>query len=124
MAKRSNRSSLLILLPLVVGILVTPVALRMASILALSGVDALTMLYPWVEVAKNPALGAAVDASFSVGQWVMYLQFPFYGLVMSWLWRTRGFVTAFAAVVFIHIGGIGFCYLLGYLHNSTPTKIF
>ncbi len=124
MAKKNDRSSLLILLPLVVGILVTPATLRMASIMALSGVDALTMLYPWVEVVKNPALGAVADASSSVGQWAMYLQFPFYGLVMSWLWRSRGFVTALTAVVFLHVGGIGFCYLLSYLHNSTPVKIF
>lgn len=111
------------LLPLAVGILVTPATLRMASVLALSGVDALTVLYPWVQVVKSPVLGAAGDA-FSVGQWIMYLQFPFYGLVMSWLWRTRGFATALTAIVFLHGGGIGFSYLLGYLHNSAPTRIF
>jgi hypothetical protein len=124
MAKRKNNSSWWVLLPLVVGVLVTPATLRMASIMALSGVDALTMLYPWVEVVKSPVLGGFADTAIPLAQWVMYLQFPVYGLMMSWLLRSRSFLTGLTAVIFLHIGGIAAAFLMGYLHNSPPTKIF
>jgi hypothetical protein len=120
MVKRKTNSSWWVVLPFVAGVLVTPATLRMASVMALSGVDALTMLYPWVEVVKSPVLGGFGDTA----QWVMYLQFPVYGLVMTWIVRSRGFLAGLTTVILLHIGGIAAAFLLGYLHNSPPTKIF
>jgi hypothetical protein len=118
---RKSKFSLGTLLPLVVGILVTPPALHFASVLALSGLDALTMLYPWVSVVKSPALRMGLDPSIPQG--IMYLQFPLYGLIMTWISRTKSFWIALLVVIFIHAVGIGLAGLLGYMQGA-PLKIF
>jgi hypothetical protein len=118
---RQNKFSLGTLLPLVVGILVTPPALHFASVLALSGLEALTMLYPWVSVVKSPVLRMGLDTSIPQG--IMYLQFPLYGLIMTWISRSKPFGVALLVVVFIHAAGIGLAGLLSYLQGA-PLKIF
>jgi short subunit fatty acids transporter len=124
MARRKSNTSWWILLPTVVGILITPATLHVASILALSGMDALTMLYPWVVVMKSPVLRISLATTIPVDQWALYLQFPVYGLVMTLMLRTRRFGAALVTVLAIHGVGIGLAYLLNYLQGSAPPKIF
>jgi hypothetical protein len=118
MAKKKRGSNWLAFVPLVVGILVTPVALSAASVMALSGPDALTMLYPWVLVVKSPVLALPTAFAISISQWLMYLQFPLYGLVMFWL-RGRGFLVAFGAAALLHVVGIGAAILLAHMSNPS-----
>jgi hypothetical protein len=120
MTKKKGSSSfrIMIWLPLVVGIVVTPIAIRSASVLALSGTDALAMLYPWVQVFKSQALRIPGEIALPAAQWAMYLQFPVYGLVMGWLMRRAyGFGAALLTVVLIHAIGIAALYGLGFLQG-------
>jgi hypothetical protein len=117
--KKKNTLSWFTLIPLLVCILVTPIALHMASVLALSGPDALALLYPWVQVVKSPLLRISADITMPVAQGIMYLQFPVYGLLMTWIMRSRQFMLALVTVAFVHGAGILAVYLFGYLHSPT-----
>lgn len=115
--RRKRGSSWAAWLPLVLGVLLTPAALRAASILALSGTGGLILLYPFVQIVQNPALhfpGAFADP---VAQWIMYLQFPLYGLLMARIIRSKGFWIGLNVVVLIHAAGIGAAYLLAHYQN-------
>ncbi|MGC2162959.1 MAG: hypothetical protein WA634_13675, partial [Silvibacterium sp.] len=107
MAKTKKSSSFWVsLFPLLVGILVTPLALHMAGVLTLSGPDAMTFLYPWVQVVRSPVLHVTADIAIPVAQWIMYLQFPVYGLAMTWiLLRSRRSGLALMVAVALHVGG-------------------
>jgi len=105
--------------PLAVGIVMTPVALRAASIMALSGPESLTLLYPWVDMVKSTVFQMPADFSTSIADWVMYLQFPVYGLLMSRLLRNRGFWVALGVVALLHVVGIGVAILLAHMENPS-----
>jgi len=104
-------------IPFVLGIVVTPVALRAASILALSGPGGLTLLYPFVQILQNPFLHGANGLADPVAQLVLYLQFPIYGLLMARIIPSRGSWVALNVVVAIHGAGIGLAYLLVHFQN-------
>ena len=115
--RKKGGSSWVAWIPLVLGIAMTPVALRAASILALSGTGGLMLLYPFVEIVQNPVLhfpGAFADP---VAQWIMYLQFPLYGLLMTRIIKSKGFWIGLNVVVGLHAAGIGLAYLLAHFQN-------
>src|ERR1700757_3408033 len=58
--------------PLLLGIAVTPLAIHAASIMALAGPGALTALYPWILLLKNPALGPGGGLGDNLSQLLMY----------------------------------------------------
>ena len=115
--KRKCESLLLAAMLLVVGIAATPIALRAASVMALTGPNGLTFLYPYVEIVKNSTLRIPGSLANPAAQWLMYLQFPLYGLLMVTVLRARGFWIALNAVIFVHVVGIGVAYLLNWAHN-------
>ena len=115
--KKKSESVWLAALLLLAGIIATPIALRAASVLALSGTNALTFLYPYVQLAKNPMLRIPGSLANPAAQWLMFLQFPLYGLLMVVVMRGRGFWIALNAVVFVHSAGIGLAYLLNWAQN-------
>ena len=115
--RKKSGSSWAAWLPLVLGIAMTPVALRAASILALSGTGGLMLLYPFVQIIQNPALHFPGGFADPVAQWIMYLQFPLYGLLMTRIIKSKGFWIALNVVVFIHAAGIGAAYLLAHFQN-------
>lgn len=104
-------------MPFLFGIAMTPVALRAASILALSGTAGLTLLYPFVQIVQNPVLHGVNGLGDLLAQWIMYLQFPVYGLLMARITRSKGFWIALNVVVIIHAAGIGLAYLLTHFQN-------
>ena len=104
--KKPLPGALIILAPLLLGILVTPFAVRGASVLALSGPSALRLLYPFVVLVQSHAQTFATSQEETLAQWVMYGQFPVYGLV--WM-LTRQFVRGSAgplSVVLLHCVGV------------------
>lgn len=104
-------------IPFVLGIAATPVALRTASILALSGPDGLVLLYPFVQIVQNPVLHGVAGLADLVAQWIMYLQFPIYGLLMARIIPSKGFWIALNVMVLIHAAGIGLAYMLMHFQN-------
>jgi hypothetical protein len=119
MAKAKRESSGFVAwLPFVVGILLTPAALRAASVMALSGADALTALFPWAQVINAAVLHLPADVAMSTSQLLMYLQFPIYGLIMVKL-RERGFVIGLGAVALLHVLGAVAAIILGHMSNPS-----
>ena len=115
--RKKGGSSWAAWIPFVLGIAATSVALRAASVLALSGAGGLILLYPFVQIVQNPVLRFSEVISAPVAQWIMYLQFPVYGLLMARIIRSKGFWIALNVVVFFHAAGIGLAYLLLYFQN-------
>lgn len=115
--KRKSDSAWLAAILLLVGIVAAPIALRAASVLALSGPNALTFLYPYVEIIKNSTLRIPGSLANPGAQWLMYLQFPLYALLMVTVLRARGFWIALNTVVFVHAAGIGVAFLLNWVQN-------
>src|ERR1700691_4449414 len=81
--------------PLAVCLLITPFAIRSASILALEGPKAFALLYPWVDVVRSAALHVPEDLLETLTQWIIYLQFLFDGLVMKLTFRADKHLRAF-----------------------------
>jgi hypothetical protein len=119
--KRKSGGGVLSWLPLVIGIIITPVALRSASVLAVAGTDGLTALFPWAQVFRASILHLPIDIAASTSQLMMYLQFPLYGLVMVWQ-RERGTFIGLGAVAFLHVFGAILAIVL--MHMSNPSLRF
>ncbi|GGH14036.1 hypothetical protein [Silvibacterium dinghuense] len=103
---------------MVLGIVVTPVAVHFASIFALGGPAALRLLYPYVLLLKNPVLGLSSELSDAFSQGMMYAQFPLYGLLMMLTLRSRGVVTAFGSAAVMHLLGVFVLFLLAHLQGA------
>ncbi|HEY0795666.1 MAG TPA: hypothetical protein VGD64_07775 [Acidisarcina sp.] len=81
----------------------TPLARRAADVLALEGPAALQTLYPYVALLKLHALGLPEDLGATLSQWMMWLQFPLYGLFMSMMMRVSGVARSLIATVLVHV---------------------
>jgi hypothetical protein len=104
--QKKSKRGLLNWWPLLLGIAVTPFAIHAASILALEGPSALRMLYPYVLLIKEPVFGLSSDLGNSLSQGMMYAQFPFYGLLMSLILRSKGPGFAIGSGILLHLAGI------------------
>jgi hypothetical protein len=98
--------------PLLLGIAVTPFAIHAASIMALAGPGALTTLYPWVLLLKNPALGTGGGLGDNVSQLLMYIQFPLYGLLMALILRSKSLWFALGVAAALHCLAVAGVFLL------------
>ena len=114
-ASRAGSGGWKVLLPLLVCCAVAPFAVQAASILALEGPKAFALLYPWVEVVRSPALHVAPASLGTLSQWIMYLQFPVYGLLMTLACRGGRYLRAFVVGLVAHFGGLFLVVLLAYL---------
>jgi hypothetical protein len=103
------------LLPLVLGMIVTPFTIRLAGILALEGPKAFALLYPWVIALRSPALHFPADLVGSSSEWMLYLQFPLYGLLMTLTFRAGRYLRAFIIGLIAHFAGLVAVLLLAYL---------
>lgn len=99
--------------PLLLGILVTPLTVRAAGVMALAGPDALRMLYPWVQLVQTHVF--TVEIAGTLSQAMMYLQFPFYGLLMSLVLRAKGLLPAVMAAAVAHFGAVAVVVALAHL---------
>ncbi|HTW45636.1 MAG TPA: hypothetical protein VMD58_08825 [Acidobacteriaceae bacterium] len=117
-AKKKTGSVFLAAMPLIVGILITPLALQAASVLVLSGQSGLTMLFPWAQIVKAAILHIPEDVQISTSQLLMYLQFPVYGLVMVKL-RERPLMMSLGAVALLHVAGAIAAVILAHMSNPS-----
>jgi hypothetical protein len=92
--------------PLLLCVGLDPFLVRAASILALEGPRPFTMVYPWVEFLYLPALHFTAETVGALRQWVLYLQFPLYGLLMTLAWRADRRWRAINYGLAAHFGGI------------------
>src|SRR5258708_1339643 len=93
-SRRKHSFSWLAWWPLVLGIAVTPFAVKAATLMALTGPDGLRLLYPWMLIPKLHLLGLSDSLSEAISQAMMYLQFPLYGVLAMLLYRWKGSVAA------------------------------
>lgn len=105
--------------PLVLLIAITPFAVHFASILALEGPKAFALLYPWVEVVRSPALHLPPASLDTVSQWIIYLQFPVYGLLMTLTFRAGKYLRAFIIGLVTHFTGLLAVVVLAWLAART-----
>ncbi|MGA7886489.1 MAG: hypothetical protein WCA44_12160 [Acidobacteriaceae bacterium] len=100
--------------PLLICVAVDPFVVRAASILALEGPRPFTMLYPWVEFLYLPAFHFTAEMVSTLQQWVLYLQFPVYGLLMTLAYRADKKFRALNFGLAAHFGGILLVELFSY----------
>jgi hypothetical protein len=113
--KKSASAGWLTWWPLLLGIAVTPLTVRAAGVMALAGPDALRTLYPYVLLLENHALGLPGELAGDLSQWMMYLQFPLYGLLMTLVLRAKGLLTAVITTAVVHFGAVAVVIALGHV---------
>jgi hypothetical protein len=113
--KKSAASGWLTWWPLLLGIAVTPLTVRAAGVMALAGPDALRTLYPYVLLLQNHMFGLPGELAGTLSQWMMYLQFPLYGLLMALVLRAKGLTAAVITTVVAHFGAVAAVLALAHL---------
>jgi hypothetical protein len=99
--------------PLIVGIAVTPLAVKAATLMALTGPDGLRLLYPWMLVAKLRFLGVPDALGDAISQAMMYLQFPLYGVFGMAVHRAKGAGSAILSLAMLHLIAVGLVFAAG-----------
>jgi hypothetical protein len=114
-AKRKSRkkqtSSWLAWWPVILGIAVTPFAVKAATLMALTGPDGLRLLYPWMLIPKLHILGLSDSLGNGISQAMMYLQFPLYGVAAMLIHRSKGTVQAILLLALVHLLAVGLLFV-------------
>ncbi len=114
-AKRKSRkkrsSSWLAWWPLILGVVVTPFAVKAATLMALTGPDGLRVLYPWMLIPRLHFLGISDSLGDMISQTMMYLQFPLYGLIATLRHRRKGVLPAILLVALLHLLAVGLLFM-------------
>jgi hypothetical protein len=114
-AKRKSRkkqpSGWLTWWPVILGIAVTPFAVKAATLMALTGPDGLRLLYPWMLIPKLHLLGLSDSLGNGISQAMMYLQFPLYGIIAMLIHRSKGPVAAILQVALVHLLAVGLLFV-------------
>lgn len=100
--------------PLLICIALDPFLVRAASILALEGPRPFTMVFPWVEFLHLPAFHFTAELLSTLQQFVLYLQFPVYGLLMTLTYRADRRFRALNYGLAAHFGGVLLVELFSY----------
>ncbi len=118
--KRGARKSLArgwwkALWPVLIGIAITPFTVRLAGVLALEGPKAFALLYPWFDVLRSRVLHSPADLVGHAYQYMLYLQFPLYGLLMTLTFRAGRHLRAIIIGLSVHFTGLILVIVLAYL---------
>jgi hypothetical protein len=113
--KSADRAGWVRLWPLAVCLAITPFAVHAADILALEGPKAFALVYPWVEVVRSPALHLPAEWLDGLSQWIIYLQYPCYGALMTLTFRADKHLRAFIIGLVAHFTGLLAVVVLAYL---------
>jgi hypothetical protein len=112
-SRRKQSSAWMAWWPVVLGIAVTPFAVKAATLMALTGPDALRLLYPWALVPKLHFLGLADSFGDAVSQAMMYLQFPIYGVCAMLIHRFKGTGAVVFQLALAHLFAVGLVFVAG-----------
>lgn len=110
-SRKKQTSSWLTWWPLILGIAVTPCAVKAATLMALTGPDGLRLLYPWMLIPKIHLLGLSDSLSNGISQAMMYLQFPLYGVIAMLIHRSKGALTAVFLLALLHLLAVGLLFV-------------
>ncbi len=110
-SRKKQTSGWLTWWPVILGIAVTPFAVKAATLMALTGPDGLRVLYPWMLLPKLHFLGLSGSLGDKVSQAMMYLQFPLYGLIAMLIHRAKGALPAILQVAVIHLLAVGLLFV-------------
>jgi hypothetical protein len=100
--------------PVLLGIAVTPFAVKTATFMALTGPDGLRLLYPWALIPKLHLLALSGSVADAISQAMMYLQFPFYGLFAMLTHRAKGAGAAILQLALLHFLAVGLLLLVAH----------
>jgi hypothetical protein len=114
-AVKGSRGGSQALWPLLICIVLDPFTVHFASVLALEGPKPFTLLYPWVEFLLLPVLHLSGDLVSVLTQWMLYLQFPLYGLLMTLTYRVDKRLRTLIYGLIAHFGGFLLVVSLAYL---------
>lgn len=101
--------------PVLVGIAITPFTVRLASVLALEGPKAFALLYPWFDVLRSRVLHSPADLVGHAYEYMLYLQFPLYGVLMTLTFRAGRNLRALIIGLSLHFTGLLLVVVLAYL---------
>lgn len=101
--------------PVLIGIAITPFTVRLAGVLALEGPKAFALLYPWFDVLRSRVLHSPADLIGHAYQYMLYLQFPLYGLLMTLTFRAGRHLRALIIGLSVHFTGLILVIVLAYL---------
>src|SRR5271155_2891207 len=101
-SRRKQTSGWLAWWPVILGIAVTPFAVKAATLMALTGPDGLRLLYPWMLIPKLHFLRLSDSLGNGISQAMMYLQFPLYGIVAMLMHRSKGPISAILLLALVH----------------------
>lgn len=105
--------------PIVIGVLFTFLAIKIASILAMMGQEQFAVLYPWVALVKSPVLGIDYGSAYAMAQVLMYFQFPIYGFIGgAVLYTSKSFTRAFFTVLSVHLVALIVFIMITIFHPS------
>jgi hypothetical protein len=110
-SRRKQTSGWLAWWPLILGIAVTPLAVKAATLMALTGPDGLRLLYPWMLIPKLHVLGLSDSCGNGISQAMMYLQFPLYGVVAMLMHRSKGPIAAILPLALVHLLAVGLLFV-------------
>lgn len=99
--------------PLVLGIAITPLAVKAATLMALAGPDGLRLLYPWMLIPKLHFLGLSDSLGDTISQAMMYLQFPLYAVFAMLAHRSKSASAAALQLTLLHLLAVGLVFLAG-----------
>ena len=110
-SRKKQTSGWLAWWPVILGIAVTPFAVKAATLMALTGPDGLRLLYPWMLIPKLHFLGLSDSLGNAISQAMMYLQFPLYGIIAMIIHRYKGAVAAILQLALIHALAVGLLFV-------------
>lgn len=65
------------------------------------------MLYPFAQLLQRHELGLSEATGETLGQWMMYLQFPLEGLLLRFLLKYRSLLVAILCLLLFHLAAVG-----------------
>ncbi len=102
--------------PLVLGVAVTPLAVKTAEILPLMGANGLMklrLLYPFAMLLREHTLALSEANREGLAQIMLYAQFPLYGLFLIAAIKWKSWGVALAQLAGIHLAAFALLWLLG-----------
>lgn len=115
---KGDRSIVSVLVCLALGIVAGLLAMHYAAVLTLMGPHAFMLLYPWVAFFEGHPVGLSFQNASAIGQMLVYLQFPAYGLLAGMvLFFSRRISRTLLVLLAAHALGVLLVMAQSFLHH-------